>query len=161
VPIGGLSRDAGVLGNRSSYLLIALPVAPMSATARLGIVRDEVQGALRAGQHRAATMSLRALDTLPGESVDAISAFTSDRRFVDLVVSCIPGPRRRLRLDGINHDVTFALLPITRHVRIAVGMLDVAGRLGVSITADATSLPELDFVLDGMRRTAAELAAGS
>jgi hypothetical protein len=40
-------------------------------------------------------------------------------------------------------------------------MLDVAGRLGVSITADATSLPELDFVLDGMRRTAAELAAGS
>jgi WS/DGAT/MGAT family acyltransferase len=161
VPIGGLSRDAGVLGNRSSYLLIALPVAPMSATARLGIVRDEVQGALRAGQHRAATMSLRALDTLPGESADAISAFTSDRRFVDLVVSCIPGPRRRLRLDGVNHDVTFALLPITRHVRIAVGMLDVAGRLGVSITADATSLPELDFVLDGMRRTAAELAAGS
>ena len=64
-----------------------------------------------------------------------------------------------MRFDGREHDITHALLPISRAVRVAVSLADIGGRLSVTLTADERSLPEVDFVLDGIRRAARELVA--
>ncbi|MEL6890876.1 MAG: wax ester/triacylglycerol synthase domain-containing protein [Actinomycetota bacterium] len=160
VPVAGAARRSrSSLGNRASFLLIALPIGPMPIDRRLAIVREEIGEAVASGQHRAAAFGLRALERLPvdpsGRQADAMA----DRRFVDLVVSCIPGSRRRLRFDGHDHDVTFPLLPVTRTVRVAIGIGDIGGRLGVSIAADDRALPEIDFVLDAMTRATGDLLA--
>ncbi len=129
----------------------------MAPLERLHRVAEEVADALAAGQHRAAAMSMRALETAPAESASAVSSFTASGHFVDLVVSCVPGSRRMLHFDGIPHDITHPILPITPQMRVAVGFGDIAGRLGVAITADESVLPELDFFADSIVRASVAL----
>lgn len=160
VALTNAGRRSG-LGNRASFLLVALPVGPMSPLSRLELTSDAIDEALESGQHRAATMSMRALETAAAESVAAVQAFSHTGHFVDLVVSAIPGPRRALYFDGIPHDVTFPILPITPQMRVAVGMVDIAGRLGVAITADRNALPEIDFFVEAMLRSGADIAAAA
>ncbi len=160
VPIGGvIGGDRAALGNRSSFLLIAVPIGEMSVVDRLALVNAEVREAVASGQHRAAAAGLATLGAVRGRRTDT-RMFADDRhRFVDLVVSCIPGSRRSMQFDGRDHDITYALLPISRAVRVAVSLADIGGRLSVTLTADQRSLPEIDFVLDGIHRAARELIA--
>ncbi len=159
VPVAGAgpgARDA--LGNRATFLLITVPVGPMTASERLRAVSAEVGDAIASGQHRAVAMSMKALESAPPESSATVSSFTTSRQFVDLVVSCVPGSRRRMTFDGIAHDITYPILPITPRMRVAVGFGDIGGRLGVALTVDEHVMPEVEFFVDAIRRSAADVA---
>ena len=146
------------LGNHASFLLLALPIGAMDPRRRLALVAEELDEAITSGQHRAAAMSMRALETAPADVTERISSFTNDRRFVDLVVSCVPGSRRPLTFDALAHRITHAILPITEQVRLAVGWSDIAGRSGVAVTSDDGALPEREFFVRALERSADELA---
>jgi hypothetical protein len=161
VPVAQRGARRADLGNRAAFLLVTIPIEPMDPIARLELVADEIAEALASGQHRASAMSMRALETVPPESASAMSSFTAGGHFVDLVVSCVPGVRGALSLDGIPHALTYPILPITDQMRVAVGLADIGGRLGVAVCADDHVLPELDFFTDAIRRSTTALIAAA
>jgi WS/DGAT/MGAT family acyltransferase len=124
-------------GNHTATVSVDLPVGPMSPTQRLAEVTERLAAPQREGQPAAAALVLAALGPLPEPLHAWVVRRIYQRRFFNVVVSVLPGPRRPVRVAGTLVSMVTPVLPLADGVGLAVGMISGGEMVGVGITLDA------------------------
>jgi diacylglycerol O-acyltransferase len=144
------STDRG-LGNRTSLMIVPLPVGEPDPIRRLdAIVRAPSE---RKRRPRSVTSAV------PGPAVvqRALLRLMDRQRLVNLFVSNVPGPPTTLSFMGAPvHDV-FQIGALQGNVTLGVGALSYAGRLELDVVGDADACPDIDAFVDGLVATLEQL----
>jgi diacylglycerol O-acyltransferase / wax synthase len=155
------ARDDG-LGNHGAHFVTRLPVAQMDEEARVQRVAEALRQGRRSGQVEAIA---RGMERLEGAPVPVIVLFAriagvtgaGESGAIDLIVSFMPGPKRRVSLAGFPLEAVFPVLPIGPRARLTVGGVSLGGTVGIGVTAGTDVLPELDLFVHGLVRSASQL----
>jgi diacylglycerol O-acyltransferase len=163
VPILRVSagRERG-LGNHGAHFVTKLPVSPMDEENRVRRVAEALRRGRRSGQVEAVARGIERLEGAPVPVIALLARIAGvtgagEAGAIDLIVSFIPGPRRRLSLAGFPLRAAFPVLPIGPRARLTVGGVSLGGVVGIGVTAGTDVIPELDLFIDGLVRIAGEL----
>jgi hypothetical protein len=74
------------------------------------------------------------------------------RQRVNATSASIPGPKETLFLAGAPILEVYPLLPLVANEPLGVGALSCAGALTIGIAADRDAFPDLDVLIEGMKR---------
>lgn len=155
-------RDAqhrGALGNQVGALLLRLPIGIDDPVDRLQAVARTTE---RLKQRREATTSellLAAADLLPPMLVGPICRLTEDQRVVNVIVTNVPGPQVPLYCRGARMLEAFPIVPLGGNLSLSVAILSYDGALNISVTADATHVPDLEVLRNGIEEGFAAVGA--
>jgi diacylglycerol O-acyltransferase / wax synthase len=135
--------DAGALGNRISFVFVALPVGE---TDPIGVLRA-VAGQMRARKATGAAAPLQALagvaDLLPAAPRGAVARAAARAASFNVVVSNVPGPPVELALLGRRVSAIHPAVPLIHGHALSIGALSYRGRLHLGLYADALVLPDV------------------
>jgi hypothetical protein len=77
----------------------------------------------------------------------AIARFGNEHmRIFNLVASNIPGPQLPLYLDGSKLVAYYPLMPLGDTVALSVGVITLVGVMGIGLTADWDTFPDLGLL---------------
>ncbi|HEU5370367.1 MAG TPA: wax ester/triacylglycerol synthase domain-containing protein [Ktedonobacterales bacterium] len=148
--------EARALGNQAGFIIVPLPVGEPDDQHRLRLIGAATQRA-KAGQHPA---YFQALGTFSVVSAKVAPALMAHQRFMNLIATNVPGPPVPLYLLGARILDFIPLLSgfLGGNVTVCFCALSYAGKLNLTVIADAMAVPDVDRVLRGMERTWQALA---
>jgi WS/DGAT/MGAT family acyltransferase len=151
VPVS-LRADAerGALGNRVGAILAPLPVGIGDPTARLERIRDATRARKDRAEGAATGTVLSAADLVPPSAAWLLAHAVDRQRFVNLVVTNVPGPPEPLYAAGARMLEAFPVVPLGANLSVGVAVLSYAGALTISVTADERSCPDVDTFAAGI-----------
>ncbi|MGW4772522.1 wax ester/triacylglycerol synthase family O-acyltransferase [Nocardia sp. NPDC004278] len=160
IPVSMRHEDAKyVLDNRVSAMLPYLPIEVSDPVERLDAVHE------RMSRHRSsgAAEAEKSLLSMAGWVPFALIAWTLrlamhyPQHGVSALATNVPGPRRRLSLQG--HEVLEILpcIPIAMRLRTTIAILSYTDQLTFGITGDYDSTPDIDLIAEGIEHGIAEL----
>jgi diacylglycerol O-acyltransferase len=160
VPIvrASAGRERG-LGNHGAHFVTKLPVSPMDEEKRVRLVVEAMRAGRRSGQVEAIARGIERLEGAPVPLIVLLARVAGvtgagEAGAIDLIVSFMPGPRRRLSLGGFPLEAAFPVLPIGPRARLTVGGVSLGGVIGIGVSAGTDVMPELDLCMDGLARVA-------
>ncbi|HVL90845.1 MAG TPA: wax ester/triacylglycerol synthase family O-acyltransferase [Actinomycetota bacterium] len=158
VPVS--TRDAAPqtqLGNKISSLFVDLPIGVEDPVERLRQIVAATKDVKRSHQAVAAGMLMNlgqwAPPTIHGMAARAVAR----QRFINLVVSNVPGPQVPLYLAGAKMLVTYPVMPLGETVGLSVAVTSLSGVMGFGFTADWDAVPDIDELPKGLLASIAEL----
>lgn len=156
LPIAGAP---GALGNRFGLVFADLPVAAEDPATRLALAHARLSASRRSPDALVTLAVLGALGLAPARLERLGTTFFS--RKATLVVTNVPGPRRRLHLAGRRVDRMHFWVPHPATLGIGVSLLSYGGQLTVGVRADAAVLPDPAALVEAFEAELASLAPGA
>jgi diacylglycerol O-acyltransferase len=157
VPVNVRPGDADELGNRISFLFIALPCDEPDPVLRLMSVHAAMHRRKVGGGPRATEAMLDALRLAPQVVQRAATRVVSSPRTFNLVVSNVPGPPMPLYMRGCRMTEAYPVVPLADRHALSIGFTSLAGRACFGLYADRAALPdvgalgvEIERELDGL-----------
>jgi WS/DGAT/MGAT family acyltransferase len=145
VPVSVRSEDPrGELGNQVAGMIVPLPVAcgdPVECFQRIHAVTDRVK---RSGQALGARALVEMQGFAPPTVLDQAARLSARQRFVNLVVTNVPGPQRPLFMGEHELLELFPLVPLGGNLNLGIAVLSYNGRLAFGLVGDFDALPDLD-----------------
>lgn len=143
--------EAGELGNRAGFIVVPLPVGEPDAGRRLRWIAAATQRA-KAEQRANYSQAVGALSVVSRRLFPALMAH---QRFINLIETNVPGPTLPVYILGAR---VLDVIPLVGgllggNVTVCFCALSYAGRLNLTVIADATIIPDVDLVLSGMEST--------
>ena len=146
------AADVATTGNHVGTMIVPLPVVVADPAARLAEIA-------------AATRKAKSVQLAAGsQAVMAALAMTGLTRWyirrqhmINVLVTNLPGPPVPLYVAGARVEDAVAIPPIAGNVTVSFAAFSYCGRLNLSVHADAQAWPDLEALLDGMRRAWATL----
>ncbi len=127
------------LGNRFGLVVLPLPIGIVDPIARIAAVRDAM---LRLKGSREPVVS-RAVLALMGRAPSFVEdvgvSFFSKK--ASLVLSNVPGPRRKFRLGGVPVERVIFWVPQSGKMGLGISVFSYAGTVTVGVIADSHALP--------------------
>ena len=80
------------------------------------------------------------------------------QRFVNLIVTNVPGPQVPLYMMGARLIEAFPIVPLTQNLTMVVGILSYDGTLHFGLWADRDSAGDLEVLASGIEDAFAEMA---
>jgi diacylglycerol O-acyltransferase len=145
--------ERGALGNRVTAMFVDLPVGPMPAKRRLAAVSRSM-GDLK---ERKQALGAEALMTLSGLAPATLHGLAgrlelTNQRFLNTVLSNVPGPQMPLYSGGSLMQDMYPLLPLTMNVALVTCVTSYNGGLHFGVIGDYDAIPDVDVIGDGLRR---------
>lgn len=150
------------LGNKVSNIFVNLPVGPMEPAARLHAISATTKD-LKSSHQAVGASALMNLGTWAPPTLHALGARLMSRgRFINLVVSNVPGPQIPLYLDGARLLLAYPFMPLAESSGLSIACTSLSGAMAFGITSDWDTLPDIDLVRTGLLQSLEELkkAAG-
>lgn len=122
------------LGNRFGLVFLDLPVREEDPLARLRQVHDAMDALKDGDEAIASVVALTALGVVP-ETVEQLAGEVFTRKG-SLVVTNVPGPRRRLRFAGKTIRNLMFWVPHASRVGLGVSLMSYAGAVRIGVRAD-------------------------
>lgn len=143
--------EARALGNQAGFMIVPLPIGEPDDRLRLLSIGAATRRA-KAEQHPAYFQALGALSVL---SAKIAPALMERQRYMNLIVTNVPGPTAPLYVLGARILDVIPLLGgfLGGNVSVCFCALSYAGRLNMSVLADAAVVPDIDIILRGMQRS--------
>lgn len=160
VPVSVRHEDGqGVTDNRVSAILVELPVDEIDPVRRMEVIHQRMKRLKHSHEADAGEAVTELSDLLPPPLLAAglHMAFRVPHRVLATVTTNVPGPRQTLYLLGRKMLVTYPQVPIADRIRVGVAVTSYDGDLAFGITADASSTPDVDVFVDGLKEGFAEL----
>jgi WS/DGAT/MGAT family acyltransferase len=151
-------RGDGALGNQVAAVMAPLPVGVASPTARLELVGAAMRRLKARRESGGVHAALRAADLLPMPLVSALVHGLDHQRFVNLVVTNVPGPPVPLYLLGARMLEAVPMVPLTANMSLGVAVLSYDGTLRICVNADADACPDVEVVTEAIERDLSRLA---
>lgn len=149
--------DASAMGNRVSSIFVDLPVAPMTARKRLRTITQRTKH-LKASNYAVGAEFLMNIGTWAPPTIHAMAARLAGRsRFINLVVSNVPGPQIPMYIAGAKLLAQYPIMPIADNMGLSIACTSLAGTMAFGITADWDTLPDIERLADAMDEALAEL----
>ena len=152
-------EEHGTLGNRVGGIYAPLPVGIGDPEARLAQV-GETMRRLKAGSQGDATgVVLGTADALPVAADHLLARAVERQRLVNLVVTNVPGPPIPLFVAGARMLEAFPVVPLAANLSVGVAVLSYDGALTITLTANASTCPDVDVFAEGIERSLAQVGA--
>ena len=146
--------DATRTGNRTGTEIVPLPLDVADPVTRVGLVAAATAKA-KWGQQPVISSRLMVLFAKTGLT----RLYIRRQHLMNVLTTNLPGPPLPLYFAGARMTHAVAIPPIAGNVTVSFAALSYAGRLTLSVIADAASWPDLDVLVAGLRASWAELEA--
>ncbi|WP_146059119.1 bifunctional phosphatase PAP2/O-acyltransferase family protein [Actinomadura rubteroloni] len=161
VPLMMRSPDSGAEGNHTTAVMVDLPIGALPEHERLARVARRCRAQRTGTRAQAAWFVMRDVARLmPAPLHRRFARAVYGPRFLQGVVSNMPGPVTRPRFAGAPLDEVYPVIPLVPGAPLAVGALSIAGELCVSVSADPALADDADALLTAFRAVIAELDGG-
>jgi diacylglycerol O-acyltransferase len=154
--------DTSVMGNRVSSIFVDLPVGAMGPKKRMRSVSETTRH-LKESNYAVGAEFLMNIGTWAPPTIHAMAARVATRsRFINLVVSNVPGPQIPMYIAGAKLLAQYPIMPIAETMGLSIAVTSLAGTMAFGITADWDTLPDIDVLAEGIQDSLDELrkAAG-
>lgn len=151
------------LGNRVSNIFVDIPIGPMEPAERLRAISRTTKDLKRSHQAVGAEALVNTGSWAP-PTLHALAARLASRaRFMNLVVSNVPGPQVPMYLGGARLLVNYPLMPLAEAVALSIAVTSLAGVMGFGFTGDWDALPDVDDLAGAFTESLEDLkkAAGT
>ena len=164
VPVS--TRDASqsmALGNQVSMFFVDLPIGIPDPTERLRHVAERTKELKSSHQAMAATAIMGSAQWAPPTLHALAARLVARTRFMNLVVSNVPGPQIPLYIGGARIVSAYPVMPLAPKVALSVAVTSLGGTLAFGYTGDWNALPDVDVLAEGTDQAIEELkkAAGA
>jgi WS/DGAT/MGAT family acyltransferase len=164
VPVSVRRAEArGTMGNQVAAVFCALPVGEADPVARLRRLSREMQG-LKENRQAVGALALTRLGELAPPALAAqASRLEVTSRFMNIVVTNVPGPQAPIYLLGRKLLAWYPVVPLARAQTVAIALLSYDGRIGVGLLGDADrarDLPTLARAIPGALSELVQAAQG-
>ena len=160
VPVSVRSDDErGTLGNQVSGMLATLPVGDPDAARCLSTISAQMRVVKESGQAVGATALTELTGFAPPTLIQQASRLVTRQRFVNLVVTNVPGPQFPLFLDGRELTDMFPMVPLGSNLGLGVAIVSYNGALNFGLVGDFNALPDLEDLAGDVQTALEELAA--
>ncbi len=150
--------DERIFGNWTTAVPVELAMAAMAPTERLARLRADLQRGVSRGVPVAAGLVLRVTGHLPPRAYAWFARHTYTNRFLNLIVSYMPGPRGGRRIAGARVRSLHPVAPLTQQIPLSVGMISMDETVGIGVLIDRSLGLSADAVEDAIRAAFADLA---
>ena len=134
----------GTLGNQVSGMIATLPVSSSDPVRCLESISEQ----LRAVKHSGQTVGAKALTELGGFAPPTLlheaSRLVTRQRFVNLVVTNVPGPQFPLYLGDRELTDMFPMVPLGSNLNLGVAIVSYNGTLNFGLVGDFNALYDLE-----------------
>ena len=163
VPVSVRSTDErGDTGNRVSGMVVPLPVGCADAVVCLDRVRRHMDALKASGQSVGARALIDMTGLAPPTILHQAGRVAAPRqRFINLVVTNVPGPQTPLHLEDRELLDIFPMVPLGGNLALGVAILSYHGRINFGLIGDFDAMPDLDELADDFRAGLAELATAA
>jgi len=158
VPISVRPEDErGETGNQVAGMLIRLPVSCRDAGDCLQRIRRATAREKASGQ----AIGAQALTELAGFAPPTLlvqgARLAARQRFVNLVVTNVPGPQHRLECDGRPLLDMFPVVPVGKNLALGIAIASYHGRMAFGLSADFDVVPDVESLSDNVAAALREL----
>jgi len=143
--------QAAAPGTWTSALSVDVPVGPMRASERLAAVRALTKRAKRSHQPLGATFLMQVVGAWAPAPLHARAARYAYRgRWFNLIITTLGGIVAPVHIAGARVVVAYPLMPLASEVGITAAAMTWEDRLTIGLTADASTVPDLERIADAM-----------
>ena len=158
IPVSLRGNDSkGLSGNRVTAILCALPVGEPDAWKRLRTVAGEMKALKESGQAVGALAWTHLGDFAPPALLAQVARFQSTFRYMNLVVTNIPGPQEPIYLLGRKMLDWYPLVPLAQGQTLGIAIQSYDGKIGIGLLGDAEALRDLPVLAKAIPEALAEL----
>jgi diacylglycerol O-acyltransferase / wax synthase len=151
-------EQRGALGNEVAGMLVTLPIGCEEPISCLRQIADQTAEVKSSGQALGAEVLTGLAGFVPPTLLDQAARLTARQRFLNLVVTNVPGPQHPLYMGDKELDHMVPLVPIGPNVALAVAVLSYNGGICLELTGDFDALPDLDDLAGDLTAAIEELA---
>jgi diacylglycerol O-acyltransferase / wax synthase len=148
----------GALGNQVAAMWAPLPVGVESPADCLAQIRVAMEDLKHSGQAVGAQVLVNLAGFAPPTILSQAARLQARQRFFNLVVTNVPGPQFPLYLLGHRLQVLYPVVPLARRQALGIAVMSYDGHLGFGLLGDYDALPELESIVQDLRRAIASLA---
>jgi WS/DGAT/MGAT family acyltransferase len=153
VPVNVRTNGEGAgMGNRISFVTVALPVAMTDPIEVLRHVRAQTRARKNGGAAAPLEMVSEVAELLPGSARRLVARTAARAASFNAVVSNVPGPPVELDLLGRRVTAIYPAVPFLRGHALSIGALSYRGRLHCGVYADADVVPDAAEVARDLER---------
>jgi hypothetical protein len=163
VPVSIRSDDhRGEAGNEVAGMIVRLPISCSDPVICFQRISDETKDAKASGQALGAQALTDLSGFAPPTLLDQGARLVARQRFVNLVVTNVPGPQQPLHMGESELLEFFPLVPLGKNLTLNFAVLSYNGRIFFGLVGDFDAVPDLDDLVEDVTRAIAELgnAAG-
>jgi WS/DGAT/MGAT family acyltransferase len=150
-------HEQGALGNRVTSMAAPLPVYEEEPALRLAIVKEAMKDVKSSKQAVGAEMIMDLSGFAPPTILGQAARLQASQRFVNLLVTNVPGPQFPLYSSGHRMLDLFPMAPLGANQALNVAVMSYDGKLGFGLLADYDVVPDLGVIADGLEKSIAEL----
>jgi diacylglycerol O-acyltransferase / wax synthase len=158
IPVSVRADDQrGALGNKVSAMFVSLPVDNVPPGERLAAISEQTRHLKDKQQAVSADFLINMSDYVAPTLMSLAARVVHRQRFLNLVVTNVPGPQFPLYLMGARLLEAFPIVPLTRNLTVVVGILSYDGTLHFGLWGDRDAAEDLEVFASGIDDAFAEL----
>jgi diacylglycerol O-acyltransferase / wax synthase len=159
VPISMRGDDErGQTGNLVSGMVVALPLWLDDPVEVLAQIIASTRQLKDSGQAVGAQTLTELTGFAPPNVMDQAARLTARQRFINLVVTNVPGPQEPLHMAGRRLRDLFPIVPLGKNLGLGVALVSYDGAIDFGLVADFEAVPELDELAADFEAAIEELA---
>ncbi|MFN2616103.1 MAG: wax ester/triacylglycerol synthase family O-acyltransferase [Thermoleophilaceae bacterium] len=158
VPVSVREELQSTSGNEVSGLRVPLPVGIGDPVERFKRIHETMQGLKQSAEPFGSLAATEITGLVPPGLSERLSGLGSRQRYVNVVVSNVPGPQTTLYLRGREVEDVFPCLPIGGNLALGIVIVSYAGKMEFGFTGDADVLPDVDQLPGVLHASLVELA---
>lgn len=160
VPVSVRKPEArGQLGNQVTAMFCSLPISEPDPLKRLERIRAEMRGLKESRQAVGALALTRLGEFAPPTLVAQAARLDAATRFINLVVTNVPGPQVPLYLLEAKLLQCYPMVPLAANQNLGIALLSYNGGIDVGLLGDADRMRDLPALSSAMRTAHDELLA--
>src|SRR3954470_10293020 len=163
VPVSIRSDDQrGEAGNEVAGMIVRLPISCPDPVTCFQRISNETKAAKASGQALGAQALTDLSGFAPPTLLDQGARLVARQRFVNLVVTNVPGPQQPLHMGDSELLAFYPLVPLGKNLTLNFAVLSYNGQMHFGLVGDFDAVPDLDDLVEDVTGAIVELgnAAG-
>ena len=150
--------ERGALGNKVAAMWASLPVWSEDPVETFALVHAEMGELKESGQAVGATVLTGLSDFAPPTIMSQAARLQSRLRFINLVVTNVPGPQYPLYLLGRRMVATEPMVPLAENLALGIAIMSYDGKLFFGLNGDYEAMADIAYLASDLRVAIATLA---
>jgi len=150
-------EQRGTYGNQVASMFVALPVGEPDPVARLQAVMAQMADVKESGEAQGVEALLRSFDYVPTVFLSLGSRAAASQRFLNLVVTNVPGPQFPLYCCGAEMREVYPYVPLLGTMSVGVAVMSYNGQLDFGLSGDWDATPDLGVFAEGIEKALGDL----
>jgi WS/DGAT/MGAT family acyltransferase len=155
------ARGGETLGNQVAGMIARLPVGCGDPVDCLTTISAQMKGLKESGQAVGATALTELTGFAPPTIMSQASRLITRQRFINLVVTNVPGPQFPLQFAGSELTDIFPMVPLGRNLAFGVAIVSYNGTMNFGLVGDFNVMDDLEELAEDFSGALREIRAAA